>query len=481
MLDYLKKFNNLPAGIRQLVSGQKTLALIEELEKKYQILLAALVMRVLVKEISLADLASALVKDGLAQTPAGQLAKELEEKIFSSFKDYLSDRAPAQAAPTGQIKASAKTDLPGSEPAKSINPLFSSDDEAEIKQLTEKIDSAENKDMPVATIEEKLKTIIDHAQINFGSADLAGRFKQILRIYLRGIRNKLDTKLTLTKPFSNGGLSFDEDSAQKVIDLTDKILNLEPGEAIKPFPKIKIPVPTRDTPYDFSQLAKEPKIPAPAGMPESGEIKIKPESDLKWKVPSPAKPIALEPTDHELAPLVPVLAEQPVKVKQPVSDKKVLPKLPEKEITPMPEPPVLKSEPGPFIRRRFEAENLNLGQKTRVEDVKYVPKVLSPLDELRYMDLISFRRLDKNPSLAAQKIKDKIDLLAEENYAKKLNGIRLWRSSPVNKLYLDIGQFSISKNKPVDVIIEERKMKGGEYLTTAEFASILELNKSLRF
>ena len=135
----------------------------------------------------------------------------------------------------------------------------------------------------------------------------------------------------------------------------------------------------------------------------------------------------------------------------------------------------------PLIRRRFEAVNINLSQKIKVEDVKYVPKVLSPLDELRYMNLISFRRLDKEASVAAEKIKDEINLLVEESYGKKLEGIRLWRTSPIHKLYLEIGHLSISENKPVDVIIEERKMQGKEYLTPAEFKVIMDLNKSLRF
>jgi len=73
------------------------------------------------------------------------------------------------------------------------------------------------------------------------------------------------------------------------------------------------------------------------------------------------------------------------------------------------------------------------------------------------------------------------NLLEEEDYAKKLEGIKLWRRSPINKLYLEIGSLSISENKPVDVIIEERKLNNQEYLTADEFNAIMDLNKSLRF
>jgi hypothetical protein len=135
----------------------------------------------------------------------------------------------------------------------------------------------------------------------------------------------------------------------------------------------------------------------------------------------------------------------------------------------------------PLIKRRFEAENLSQSPKVKIEDVKYVPRVMGPLDEIKYMDLINFRRLDREPSKSAEKIKNKIHLLEEEDYGKKLEGIKFWRLSPINKLYLEIGRLSISENKPIDVIIEERKMAGVDYLTADEFKVIMDLNKSLRF
>ena len=106
---------------------------------------------------------------------------------------------------------------------------------------------------------------------------------------------------------------------------------------------------------------------------------------------------------------------------------------------------------------------------------------MGPLDEIKYMDLINFRRLDREPVKSAEKIKSKINLLAEEDYGKRLEGVKFWRLSPINKLYLEIGSSSISENKPVDVIIEERKMAGLDYLTADEFKVIMDLNKSLRF
>lgn len=458
MLSYLKKFNNLPAELREKVSNEEAMAAMEKLEQKYQLPLAALIMKVMVKEITLADLASALLKENLTATVAEQLAGELKGKIFFSLGNYLLFQTPAVAPAPGAGRSGAQTSVKGA------SFFFSPDDEREIRELTEKIGSAEKIELPTEKIEEKLAAILNGAQINFGSADLIDRFRQILKTYLRGIRNKLETESTLIKPFLSGGLSFDADSARKVMVIVDKILNSKPGESIKSPEKIKIPeleksagskpIVERDAPYDFSKLAKAKKAISSVG----------------------SRP---EDVSHELAPLTPVTV--PVKPKSAVAEaqaKKPLPPRAENKVAaPKPEP----DSQMPLIRRRFEAENLNQNQKTRVEDVKYVPRVMSPLDELKYLDLVNFRRLSQNPSMAVEKIKGKLSLLEEENYGKRLEGIRLWRSSPINRMYLEIGHLSIGENKPVDVIIKERKMKLGDYLTVAEFEAIMDLNKSLRF
>ncbi|MDP2736309.1 MAG: hypothetical protein Q8O59_00805 [bacterium] len=467
MLGYLQKFNNLPADLRQKVSDPEAMQKIEALEKKYNLPLAALIMKIMVKEVVLNDLLSYLLKENLSKQQAGELAQELKQKIFSSLGNYFSAGAVKRAMPVMPTMDIS----PANEPKiKGASFFFSSDDEEEIRKLTQKIVTAENPNLDSRTVDDKLKDIINRVQINFGSAELADRFLQILKTYLRGIRNKLETQATLMKPFLSGGLSFDEDSAEKVMLLASKIVNSKPGERVMPLPKISLPELaesdlkarreiSRDAAYDFSKLV-------------SKDDKIK--NNLK----------KLD-TDHELAPLTPAVISVPITQKNaPKAQEKsptTLKNIQSEAKSTLPPPASRDSSSMPLIKRRFEAENLSHNQKVKVEDVKYVPRVMGPLDEIKYMDLINFRRLDRDPLKSADKIKSKIILLEEENYAKKLEGIKFWRQSPINKLYLEIGSLSISENKPVDVIIEERKINNQEYLTADEFKVIMDLNKSLRF
>jgi len=199
--------------------------------------------------------------------------------------------------------------------------------------------------------------------------------------------------------------------------LADKAIKAKPGETMAPPPKIKLP--------ELAAIGRE------AAYDFSRLKKL----DTGHELPAPPKPAA---------------------------------------------PPAAAGQM-PLIKRRFEAENLSQSTKARIEDVKFVPKVMGPIDEIKYLDLTAFRRLGGDPFKTAEKIKSKLALLEEESYGKRLEGIKAWRLSPIFKLYLALGGLSISANKPIDVIIEERKLAGGEYLTADEFRAIMDLNKNLRF
>jgi hypothetical protein len=121
------------------------------------------------------------------------------------------------------------------------------------------------------------------------------------------------------------------------------------------------------------------------------------------------------------------------------------------------------------------------GNKQKMEDIKPAPRIMSPIDELGYMDLVNFRRLDLNPLKRITKIEEKIALLEKEGIDKKIEGIRAWRNNPVSKTYLAMGQESIGSGKNIDDIIKERQDQGLNYLSKEEFEAVMDLNNNLRF
>ncbi len=499
MFDYLQKYNNLPKEIKDKISTPNVMSIIEKLEQKYGLSLAAIVMKVVIKDIGIKDLEKIFVAEySLNESQGKELSNELKEKIFVSVADYLEMEQKLEDIELVKEKTS------NAPSARSSNFFFSSEDEEEIQKLAENAggyiqDSSFNNN-----IEERLNDIIKKTQINFGSNLLSIRFKDILKTYLRGIRDRLETKHTLTKPIVSGGLGFDIKSSENVLKITDGNIGADKIK-IKPFPKIFVPedkekplkkleelprgkieklkdIGVRDVDYDLSSLEKRKKeinkldtghelAPPPPSLPV-GKAGLRrtgspPPTPLKQESEVKSKKLDIKYEEFK----------KPEKKKVFYKFNYGFKKKKDDELEKKDETKTTDKERKNMIDARPMAKT---GGKIKMEDVKFEPKTMGPIDELRHMNLINFRRFDKDPFKAVEKIKEKISLF-ENEYRKKLEGIKAWRLSPLNKLYLKIGEESISKRKPIDAIIEERKTAGDDYLNAQEIDAIIRLNKSLRF
>jgi len=117
----------------------------------------------------------------------------------------------------------------------------------------------------------------------------------------------------------------------------------------------------------------------------------------------------------------------------------------------------------------------DLGEKIK-EKIK--PRTMGPIDELKYLNLVDFRRLHEDPMKAIIKVIEKINLLGDYKYNKRVEGIKAWRESPVNKMYLNIGRMSMANNKSIKDTIYELGVE--ESLRQDELDAIGDLNYKLR-
>lgn len=120
-------------------------------------------------------------------------------------------------------------------------------------------------------------------------------------------------------------------------------------------------------------------------------------------------------------------------------------------------------------------------QRPQLVDVKAPPKVVGPLEELRSLTLIDFRRLGATPQEALQKIKGKIDLLGETSIGRKLEAVKAWKSSVVYQQYLRLGRESIEQGKHISAMVGSHQALGEPVLTENEFTAIADFNARLRF
>ncbi|HTK04009.1 MAG TPA: hypothetical protein VL500_00325 [Candidatus Eisenbacteria bacterium] len=324
-----------------------------------------------------------------------------------------------------------------------------------------------------------LDTIADQGVTDSGVSlpdeDMRRRFRTLISLYLRDLRDGLETKSKFTMPVQSGGMGLadadaervmaelqkkkDEyraglsgkaadDKAKYVAERTEKILGEQDATDKKEQVKME---------QAFSGLLER------SGVVASGAATASP-------MPQAAAPA---PTEPKLVTVVGLDAAG-----KPTAVTPAAPPPPPSPVAAT--PPAVQPPPRPLPPFSPSAVSTPAGAKPVMADVKYSPKLTGPVEELRSITLKDFRHLSREPREATLKLKDKIDLLEEQSFEVKTQGIRAWQDSEVNKLYLDILRKSL-EGKPVNDVIAEREAKAEPTLSKAEFDSIMDLNRKLRF
>ena len=381
------------------------------------------------------------------------------------------------------------------QPAVSNQPVisFSPQDDEEIRNLISTV--------PVPTkvhdYNSLAELIITESGYDLKGDDvILGRLKNIVIARLKDIRDELETTEALKKGRKIGGLEMTDDEAKKIITLVKEKISqgllakiektpIKTNQAItfpqkQPFIKAKTtlaakknempnetvieeiePLKTETSPLPPTlglQIEEEDGLPV-IKMPPGEELKIKP------------RPIILEKKSVEEV--------KPIKrefFKMPPPNQSVRIERPAPEIIrpqPIPQPQIK-------IRPIQPPKAMRYG-KPSVDGVRVEPILVGPVEELLTMTLINFRRLGETPHQAIAKVKEKVDLLEKDSYAKKIAGVEAWHKNEINRFYRLLGQESMSQGQGVEDIISERIRANKPTLSIEEFNSIMELNRSLRY
>ena len=482
MFDYLQQFNNLPKDLRDRVSSPLAMKTISELEGKYQVDLAMIVMKIMIKSLAVKSLSAYLTSEfSLAPDRALSLANELKDKIFSSSAEYL-----------GMV--------------------------AEVRALD---------------LDKDIDILIKEAGLTLSSANLISRFKNILATYLKGIRSKIDARASLAKDIKIGGLNLSSPEIDRVFKVCDKqkFKSLEVSRTvISPEAKPVVasarlneiigasdqktsggeynlkqalvsgqvkPVTGRvnldtrqnlDTTHELAQPDKQldlpqptAEIPAPAKTTSIIEAAKLAASPLKpiTTTPQPVPTSASAPAP--VKPVVPRSAPQPAprptgQMAAPiVRPSNVAPSV---AASPASRSTIFSVSPSPAANRPAPALTAN---RPQMHDIKAVPRVMGPTEELRFLDVANFRRLGATAPEATAKIFTKIKLLEKDGYDKMVLGVQAWRQGVLNRLYVRLGQEAIVKGVTLKEAIAARQKAGQESLSLEEIEAIVSLNSKLVF
>ncbi|OGY47555.1 MAG: hypothetical protein A3J62_02365 [Candidatus Buchananbacteria bacterium RIFCSPHIGHO2_02_FULL_38_8] len=365
---------------------------------------------------------------------------------------------------------------------------FSPQDDEEIKKIISAVDVAR----PVYDYHSLAELIMAESGYDVkGDEVIFGRFKNIIVARLKDVRDELETTEALKKSRKIGGLDLTEEEAGRIISLIrDKIgqglLDLtkeKPAEARKAiiFPAKKPFVRGKIT---LAAKKRESSVREERIGEELEETKI---NNLSKEQPEPvgvrATPEIMEEDGLPVIKLPPggellakprfvsqIINQFPQPLKSPAQ-----PKFVTEPETNLPSP-----QPQPQIRPISPPKVMRYG-KPSVDGVRVEPILVGPVEELGTMTLINFRRLGETPHQAIARIKEKVDLLEKDSYAKKLAGIEAWHKSEVNRFYRLLGQEGLRQGRSIDDIINERLQGNKPTLSVEEFNSVMELNRSLRY
>ncbi len=392
-----------------------------------------------------------LLKENLNvdQSMAVKAAKKAAEKLFPFFKNRLAEKEKYQefwvdipkarlsdipkgregkggapiAAPTAKADPTA--------PKSGFEKRMAAETEVEISQKQKEVAAATVKS-PDEALSAGIKSIMTQANLTFINSNLQKRLETIISARLRDVRDETETKEMLMRGDKVGGLGLAPVQADKVLELLRGV-----------FAEVSL-VYKKDEEQKKQKFVRE-QIEREALRKSERERREREEREKLY-----TRITGVAPTIKTI--------KQPTAYSQQLTAGNQ-----QRAIT--------------ATVQQLQAP----AAKPRVEEVKFTPRVTGPIEELGGMNLAEFRRMSKDPKMAVQKIKDKLELLGDEDYAKKIEGIKAWQESGINKLYLILLKESLMKGVAIDAIIEEKGKAGAETLTKDEFNAIMELNRDLRF
>ncbi|MFH1536693.1 MAG: hypothetical protein ABID45_01755 [Patescibacteria group bacterium] len=339
-------------------------------------------------------------------------------------------------------------DAPKDEPKSEVEKKTNTSNPQDTPKPTRKVGNIPSllpKEMPKTKInnlvpdtEAVISTVIRQLKIHFTSPPMEQRFRNICTTFLRGIRSKQALSEVLTRPVNSGGLAYQP-------SFSDKIITALEATASDPAYQRKAQV---------SEMSPDKAMPKPTYSQITKQIKTNPtgkiDQDLQYKPKPTLKP-------------------KPIPAPKPMP--KPIPKPVPKRVAP-------KVAPAPLPKLRRLAPQ----GKPMVTDVRSPrPRVMGPVDELKLMNMEEFRNLGASAEERVEEVLEKANVLLRDSVSKKAEGIKAWKQSPVNKVYLDIGKKAILEGKSVEDVINTLQANNQPTLTIEEFDAVADLNKKLRF
>jgi hypothetical protein len=333
---------------------------------------------------------------------------------------------------------------------------FTEEDEAEARMVAEQKKAAMETPSLVTDTRAAAEKIAADAKLSFATGELKTRFEHIIDARLRDVRDGFETRAKLEAPVELGGLGL---FGAQLVDVVEAAENLDAmhHKALAAQMEEK----KRQARAERSEMAeRSEKIQA-----KDAQVMAQRYAEITGKAPTElVEPMASRPTALPMAETVERRARQidTSKVKEAIEAAKT---------------------PTATVRAVLSPASIPMASSGRpkVEDVRFERKLAGPVEELRLLTLVDFRRLSKDPTQAARKVRDKVELAAQEGYDRRIAAVRAWRESPLCQLYVSLSREALIAGKGIAQVLDEKRAAGEDVPSNEELKAVVELNGELRF
>ena len=347
------------------------------------------------------------------------------------------------------------TEVPGKSGAKADH--FSDVDAAEVATIAEAKKSALEVPTLITDTKAASDRIVAEAKLSFPSGEVRTRFDHIIDARLRDVRDGFGTREKLEASVESGGVGMSGASlvtAMEMVESMDAMHHLALGAKMD-YLKEKIATEKAER----IEKAEGQKV-------QEAQVMSQRYAEITGKAPtehietSPARTSIAIPAAQAVADRAQAIDTSKVKAAIEAT------KGPSAVVTPV-----------------MSAATISTTASGRpiVEDIRFERKLAGPVEELRMLTLSDFRRLSSDPKQAILRVRDKVELAAQEGYEHRIAAIKAWRESPLSQMYVAVSREALMAGKSIVDALAEKRSRGEEALRDDELHAVVELHGVLRF
>ena len=329
---------------------------------------------------------------------------------------------------------------------------------------------------------ELVQAVLGADSLQDRSEDLQKRWKMIVEARIGGARDAAKTRSMLELSEAAGGLGLSASEALRLANLLEQTASsfekrreefsvIEKNERVKNQAAAIMAGPEANDRKTQAQLNE--RFVAMFGKGAVEEMR----RETRREIESPEKAHPGESSRSHVAPFnlnpAPVAAPQSVPAPAAPANTeapKYVPKVPDKLRA-------LIDADSPIFPLKAPAAPV----QKKSADIRPGMKLIGPVDELRTMSLVDFRRLSNDVSVRIQKIRSRIEVIAEDGPHEKIRAIQAFEQSDPVRLYREILKRSLIEQKSTEVLCEEYKKQGKEFLDLDEITALRQFLTQIRY